>query len=82
MNEREEARTVADRWLDFRMNALVEMVSGDPDCAAVVLARQYMRALAHIDKLRVAATMLVQSHPSIEAGTFRGLIEDEWPPGR
>jgi hypothetical protein len=51
-SEREQARLVAERWLDFKMNALVEMVPGDPDCDAVVLARQYVRALEEIKRLR------------------------------
>jgi uncharacterized membrane protein len=52
MNEREQAKMIADQWLDFRMNPLVQMVHGDPDCDAVVLARQYMRALEEVERLK------------------------------
>ena len=52
MNEREQARATANRWLDARINPLVEMVPGDPDCDACVLARQYMRALDKIEQLQ------------------------------
>lgn len=43
MTEPEQARHVAEMWLDFRMDPLTQMVPGDPDCDAVVLARQYVR---------------------------------------
>lgn len=43
MSEQEQAKQIADNWLDFRMNPLTQMVPGDPDCDAVVLARQYVR---------------------------------------
>ena len=56
MNECEQAKQIADDWLDFRMNSLVQMVHGDPDCDACVLARQYLRALDIIEELRVAAS--------------------------
>jgi hypothetical protein len=44
MTEREQAAIIADQWLDFKMNALTQMVPGDPDCDACVLARQFVRA--------------------------------------
>ena len=43
MTEREQAYRIANDWLDGKMNALVQMVPGDPDCDAVILARQYIR---------------------------------------
>jgi hypothetical protein len=52
MTEREQARMIADCWLDFQMNAFVQMVPGDPDCDACVLARQYVRALEEIEHLK------------------------------
>lgn len=52
MTEREQALMIADQWLDFRMNSLVQMVPGDPDCDACVLARQFVRALDEIKALR------------------------------
>ncbi len=42
MEEREQALAIANQWLDFKMNSLVQMVHGDPDCDACVLARQYV----------------------------------------
>ena len=52
MNERDQALQIANMWLDFRMNALTQMIPGDPDCDACVLARQFIRAtdqLAAVD---------------------------------
>ena len=45
MTEREQAIKIANAWLDFRMNSLTQMVPGDPDCDACVLARQFLRAI-------------------------------------
>jgi hypothetical protein len=45
VTELEQAKRIADDWLDFRMNSLVQMVSGDPDCDACVLARQFLRLM-------------------------------------
>jgi hypothetical protein len=45
LNEFEQAERIANQWLDFQMNPLVQMVHGDPDCDACVLARQYLRLL-------------------------------------
>jgi len=42
-SEHSQAIHIADRWLDFKMNALVQMVPGDPDCDACILARQFIR---------------------------------------
>lgn len=43
MNEKQQAFTIANAWLDFEMNPLTQMVPGDPDCDACVLARQFIR---------------------------------------
>ncbi len=43
MTEREQALKIANMWLDFKMNPLTQMVPGDPDCDACVLARQFIR---------------------------------------
>lgn len=51
MTEQEQAKMIAESWLDFRMNSLTQMVPGDPDCDACVLARQYIRALDAITVL-------------------------------
>ncbi len=51
LDEREQALRVANMWLEFQMNPLTQMVHGDPDCDACVLARQYLRALDRIDQL-------------------------------
>jgi hypothetical protein len=48
MTEREQALIIANKWLDFDMNALVQMVPGDPDCDACVLARQFIRAVEQL----------------------------------
>jgi hypothetical protein len=47
MSEREQeiAAKIAHMWLEFQMNPLTQMVPGDPDCDACILARQYIRAL-------------------------------------
>lgn len=45
MTEKEQALRIANAWLEFQMNPLTQMVPGDPDCDACVLARQYIRAI-------------------------------------
>lgn len=45
MTEVEQALKIAHMWLEFRMNPLTQMVPGDPDCDACVLARQFIRAM-------------------------------------
>jgi hypothetical protein len=50
--ERAEAREIAERWLEFKMNSLVDLVPGDPDCAACVLARQFIRSQDEIANLK------------------------------
>lgn len=49
MTEREKAIKIANMWLDGRMNSLTQMVPGDPDCDACVLARQFLRAIKRED---------------------------------
>lgn len=51
MDELHQAERIANSWLEFQMNPLTQMVPGDPDCDACVLARQYLRAL---DRFRAA----------------------------
>lgn len=58
MNEREQALQIALDWLDFRMDAFVQMVPGDPDCDACVLARQFVRLS---DALQVLTNALDES---------------------
>lgn len=61
MNEREQAFKIVNNWLDNKMNALVEMVPGDPDCDACVLARQFIQlsdrieALESLGRINIAA---------------------------
>lgn len=50
-NEIEQAKMIAEQWLDFKMNPLTQMVHGDPDCDACVLARQYLRAVERLNGL-------------------------------
>ncbi len=52
MTEQEQAAKIANDWLDFKMNSLVQMVPGDPDCDACVLARQYIRLSSELDQYR------------------------------
>jgi hypothetical protein len=42
-SEHSQALAIANRWLDFKMNALTQIVPGNPDCDACVLARQFIR---------------------------------------
>jgi len=49
MTESEQADRIAQDWLDFKMNPLTQMVHGDPDCDACVLARQYNRLVAELE---------------------------------
>jgi hypothetical protein len=53
--EREQAIRIANQWLDFQMNSLVQMVPGDPDCDACVVARQLLRALERLGEYRPEA---------------------------
>lgn len=56
MNEREQALAIAEKWLNFDMNPLTQMVPGDPDCDALVLARQYVRTTER-EQARVSAIL-------------------------
>ena len=76
MEERQQARMTATRWLDGRMNSLVEMVPGDPDCDACALARSYLRALEKIDRTR---EILLRMSPSQLNSLAQREIADEWP---
>jgi len=78
MDERQEAWHTANRWLDQRMNALVDMVPGDPDCAANVLARQYMRALDKINQLHELAARL-HAGQSVTQNMVEAALGDRWP---
>lgn len=73
--ERQQAWRTANRWLDQRMNPLVDMVPGDPDCDACVLARQYMRALDKIEQL----TELVERLKPAQHSLAMAQIADKWP---
>lgn len=53
MDEFEQAKRIANDWLDFKWNEFTQMVHGDPDCDACVLARQYIRARDRIDALEL-----------------------------
>lgn len=59
-NEREVARRIAEMWLDGRLSPLTQKVPMDPDCDACVLARQYVRALEEIERLRSLAGAVTQ----------------------
>lgn len=50
MTEQEQAKQIAESWLDFQWNQFTQMVRGDPDCDAVVLARQFVRLLETYNK--------------------------------
>jgi chromosome segregation ATPase len=52
MNEQEQAKRVAEMWLDFDMNPLTQMIPGENDCDACVLARQYLRMCEEIEHWR------------------------------
>jgi hypothetical protein len=52
ISEREQALQIANMWLDFKMNALTQMVRGDPDCDACVLARQFIRVSEELAALK------------------------------
>jgi hypothetical protein len=45
MTEREHALKIANMWLEGQMNPMTQMVPGDPDCDACVVARQFVRAI-------------------------------------
>lgn len=72
--EPEQALLIANMWLDFRMNPLTQMVPGDPDCDACVLARQYIRAVEKAERLSMALyrTQVGVNH----IATYR---TDKWP---
>lgn len=56
-----KAIKIANDWLDFKMNSL-QLVPGDPDCDACVLARQFMVAL---DQLAESDGLLAAHHTLI-----------------
>lgn len=63
MTEQEQARQIAEMWLDFQMNPLTQMVPGDPDCDAVILAREYVRLSETYEALKPKP--LPWDHPAV-----------------
>lgn len=59
MHEIEKAEKIANMWLEFQMNPLTQMVPGDPDCDACVLARQYIRCHDLVHALQSAVVHTV-----------------------
>lgn len=49
--ERNAALAIAGAWLEGQMNALVQMVPGDPDCDACVMARTLIRSLQRVSEI-------------------------------
>lgn len=74
-DERQQSWNTANRWLDHRMNSLVEMVPGDPDCDACALARCYLRALEKIERMQ-ELLLGVAAGPMARIETE---LDDEWP---
>jgi hypothetical protein len=60
MTEREVALKIAEQWLDFKFNPMVQMVPGEPDCDAVRIARQYVRAIEREHVLKVILATLAE----------------------
>jgi hypothetical protein len=60
MTEREVALKIAEQWLDFKFSPLTEMVPGEPDCEAVVIARQYVRAIEREHMLKIILASLAE----------------------
>ena len=54
VTEVEQAKRIAEMWLEFQMNPLTQMVPGDPDCDACVLARQFIRATERLASMEHA----------------------------
>jgi hypothetical protein len=72
MNEREQAAKIANMWLDFQMNPLTQMVPGDPDCDACVLARQYVRLAETSDWIQSAdGNDTIRETPEAELRSLR-----------
>lgn len=62
MTEQDQAKQIAEKWLDFHMNPLTQMVPGDPDCDACILARQYVRLLEYAETISSANTILIETY--------------------
>jgi hypothetical protein len=73
--ERQEAWATANRWLEGRSSAFVDLVPGDPDCAGCVLARSYLRAL---DKIARMTEMMQVTFP--DPNRRQAELADKWPP--
>lgn len=78
MTEKEQAQRIANQWLDMRMNSLVQMAPGDPDCDACVLARQYMRALDTIHQLQDLCQRL-HNGDILSENMMQAAISAKWP---
>lgn len=78
MEERQQAWQIAHQWLDFRMNSLTQMVPGDPDCDACVLARQYMRALDTINQLQELCARL-HAGAALSETMVLAALASRWP---
>ena len=75
MTEQEDAKRIAERVIDFRVTPIIFYVHGEPDCDAVVLARQYIRALEEIDRLKRTAGE--RRSPRGSAALSAGLPDNE-----
>src|ERR1700692_2058412 len=47
-DERTVALAIANAWLDGQMNSFTQMVPGDPDCDACIVARALVRAIERV----------------------------------
>jgi hypothetical protein len=71
ISEHSEALYIANQWLDFKMNALTQMVPGDPDCDACIVARQFIRTEEHCQILMASNAALTSEILRLRTGLLR-----------
>jgi hypothetical protein len=60
LSERDDALQIAKHWLDFEFG-MDDQAVGDPDCPAVILARQYIRERERADNLLLALDIVTNT---------------------
>lgn len=71
MTESEQATKIANDWLDFKMNSLTQLVPGDPDCDACVVARQFIRTQERAARFEEAISNYLAGNYSCQGGAER-----------
>jgi hypothetical protein len=80
VTELELALKISNMWLDGRMNSLTQMVPGDPDCDACVVARQLVRTTEAVVALKAEIKKIgydIQAYANVTLSEENDRLIDE-----